>query len=516
MDWDGDGYGEWPASERPCLAIRADHPLASVRVSMDTSSYHAIDLRSVEPGKPVFLELPQLPVGIHTLKFSAKSSLAGQLEPLDDQAAVIRIREDRPHSSVVDPGGPLLAQIDPALPTMQQLWEGEVEIMVRGPPNREVGCRVSLFERDGDAAILSKQLPPLQLPVTSEDWAHHFHEYFREREDAQEAYDMASLCGLDFDAHDLGVFTFRLERASTPVRWALRRRGKRYVLRLFDDSGHPDPPILNRMAFETPDVQEEVTLASEIQVPEPGGLYVARTGGHLDAIVVPSRRRGYKREELLLTPKIKQWDRSLESTMGAVETTGLWGQARLPGDLLATFRRRKALCALVSELSRLLCGGHWSKVEEEFSSRPDTRAIETLTRAVSTNSIEARIGTAMIRRAKTMAHEPLSQRIDHLASAAIEHRLLPERIGRMARNTPESAGGVRPKWLAEFALRLASDPASVGPWAGPELRAGLNSLLEAPSLMRIARLLVIATTRYMPSQSLSGELYPGWKWKSDA
>ena len=35
--WDGEGHGEWIASERPCLAILADHPLVSLRVSMDTS-----------------------------------------------------------------------------------------------------------------------------------------------------------------------------------------------------------------------------------------------------------------------------------------------------------------------------------------------------------------------------------------------------------------------------------------------------------------------------------------------
>ena len=323
--WDGDGYGEWLASDRPCLAIRADHPLASLRVSMDTSSHRAVDLTSVEPGTPVFLELPQLPVGIHTLKFSAKSSLAGELEPLDDQAAVIRIREDRPHSSVVDPRGPLFVQIDPALPTLQQLWEGAVEVLIRGPPDREVRCHVSLFGGDGGAAILSKVLPPLNLPVASEAWDDHFDEYFRDKEDAQEAYDMSSVCTLDFDADDLGVFTYRFERASTPVRWALRRDGRSYVLRLFDDSGHRPPPILRRLAFETPDVQEEVVLSSEMRVPDPGGLYVARTGGHLDAIVVPARRRGYKREELLLSPKIEQWDRSLESTIKAVEITGLWG-----------------------------------------------------------------------------------------------------------------------------------------------------------------------------------------------
>ena len=100
--WDGEGHGEWIASERPCLAILADHPLVSLRVSMDTSPHHSFELTSLDPGEPIFLELPQLPVGIHRLKFSAQSSLAGQPELLDDQEAVIRIREDLPQTSVTD------------------------------------------------------------------------------------------------------------------------------------------------------------------------------------------------------------------------------------------------------------------------------------------------------------------------------------------------------------------------------------------------------------------------------
>ena len=143
--WDGEGHGEWPASERPCLAILADHPLVSLHVSDGhESAHHSFELTSIDPGEPTFLELPQLPVGIHRLKFSAQSSLAGQPELLDDQVAVIRIREDLPQTSTTDHRGPLSVQIDPAHPSMEQLWDGEVEVLLRGPRNREVVSRVSL------------------------------------------------------------------------------------------------------------------------------------------------------------------------------------------------------------------------------------------------------------------------------------------------------------------------------------------------------------------------------------
>ena len=114
--WDGDGHGEWLASERPCLAILADHPLESLRVSIDSSPLDVFELATLEAGEPLFLELPLLPVGMHRLTFSASSGLAGETEALDDREATIRILEDRPHASTIDHRGPLSVQIDPPAP----------------------------------------------------------------------------------------------------------------------------------------------------------------------------------------------------------------------------------------------------------------------------------------------------------------------------------------------------------------------------------------------------------------
>jgi hypothetical protein len=41
-------------------------------------------MTSAEPGEPIFVELPNLPVGLHTVHVSAQSSLAEQTEPLGD------------------------------------------------------------------------------------------------------------------------------------------------------------------------------------------------------------------------------------------------------------------------------------------------------------------------------------------------------------------------------------------------------------------------------------------------
>ena len=513
LEWDGDGYGEWLASERPCLAILPDHPLTTLRVSMDTSPHHAFELTSVGPGEPVFLELPQLPVGVHRLRFSAHSSLAGQPELLDDQEAEIRIREDRALSSIVDPRGPLSVQVDPEAPTMEQLWQGEVDILLRGPKDRKVSCHVSLFERDGDVAILSKQLPPVNLPAGPEDWKNNFDKYFRQQKDVQDAYDKSNVCTLAFAAYELGSFAFRFERPFTPIRWALRRQETGYRLRLYDDRGYQDPPVVSRVAFESPCVEETLPIESDVRVPSSGGLYVARTTGHCAAIIVPPVLHGYGLAELGITPKIEHWDRSPDSAISAVAFASLWGQARLTGDLLSAIRRQKVMHVLVYELFRLLCGVNWARAEEHFtSSGGDTKGLEVLSRAISRNPTEAAVGTVLLLDAETMARETCDHRIDYLTSAAVKYRLLPESTRRMTTAQPESTGVVTPKGLVELALRLASDPASAEGWAGPELRTGLNRLMDSPSLARAARFVVMATELYSTPGAVFEYLYAGWKW----
>ncbi len=514
--WDGEGHGEWLASERPCLAILADHPLESVRVSIDSNPLHVFELAALEAGEPLFLELPLLPVGTHRLRFSASSNLAGETEALDDQEATIRILEDRPQTSTLDHRSLLSVQIDPPHPTMEQLWDREVEVLLRGPQNREVGCRVSLLEGNGGGVVLAKDLPPFRLPLSPDDWNDHFDKRFRSREDVQEAYDRASVCVLEFGVGELGSFRLRCERPFTPLRWALRREGNGYLARLYDDSGHTESPAISRAPFETPCRENRVPFDAEIRVPDQGGMYIARTPSFTTAVIVPPvLSQGLGLAALGLSPEMERWVRSTDSAARMVEIAGLWSHARLPGKLLAAVRQRQVMHALAFELSRLVGGGNWARAEQESDRMGrDARGLEALSQAISRNPAEADAGAALLRDAETMAHSDCSRRVEHFASLAVTHRLLPEGTQRMATSHLSSgpAGVGTPMWLAELALRLASDPGNVEAWAGSELRSGLNRLMESPSFFRAARFAVLATQPFLSSGVQSGDLYAGWRW----
>jgi hypothetical protein len=201
--WDGEGHGEWLASERPCLAIRTDYPIAALVVSMGTDPDLALELTAVTPGEPIFVQLPQLPVGLHTVRVCTRSSGSAEVEPLGDLDVIMRIREARPWSPGVSARGPLVVQIDPAAPTLEQLWEGRVELSVRGPTGRHVKCSVSLRETESGAATVTQRLPPLPLPVTPDIWRRHFEKHFQETREAPAAYDTARVCEIEFTCEEL-------------------------------------------------------------------------------------------------------------------------------------------------------------------------------------------------------------------------------------------------------------------------------------------------------------------------
>jgi len=498
--WDREGHGEWLASERPCLAIRVDHLIDGLLVSMGDGTEPPLELSSITPGEPAFVELPQLPVGLHRVRVSARMSPEVDAEAVGDLDVVIRIREARPWSQGVSPHGPLVVEMEPPEPSLEQMWEGHVEVTIRGPVGRNLICAISLFEREGDAATVSKKLPPMHLPVSADGWRNHFEKHFRRTRSAEEAYDAARSCELAFTADELGAFTVRCEREFTPLRWALRRRGEGYLVRLLDDSGDDVQPTVTRLAFETPTIEERISLASEYDVREPGGMYVARLRELTAGIIVPPVIHGLR--DLRCAPVIDEEPRSLESIVRILAIAQQWGHARLPGDFLSAERRRDVLLALGSHATWLLCGDNWGRTE--LAARKGADGMTRLQEAVSRRRDKVAIGIVLERDCADLATRTCRERVQRVASLATRFHLLPSTV-------PTDEADAR--WLSELALRLASDAAGVNTWAGTRLRAGLAGLMELPTLARAARFLVLSIDRHHQSQAGPGELYAGWEWR---
>ena len=518
--WDGEGYGEWPETEVPCLGILSDHPLAVLIFSMETTGNEGFELTSVEPGEPVFLEFPQLSVGLHKLHISAQNVAGGRPGQVGGLDVAIRIREERPQSQIVSPIGPLSLQMEPPSPTLEQLWEGQVDLSLQGPTGRSVEINVSFSEPNSESPIYSRRLPPISLPIRSDDWRNHISEHLQNRRDAQDAYDIARICTLEFAASELGEFNVRFERAFTPLRWGVRRKSSGYVARLYDDSGDPEPAVLSRWPFDRPCVEEPLSFDSESEPQESGGMLVARTERFGTSIIVPQAPNSIQLADLRLVPNILRHEHSMDSVERLVDILGMWGRARLPGDLLSVIRQRKVLRELLRELFRLLCGNRWATAESQCVEKGTLDALRPLTDLVSQRREEIGLGTSLFSHAEEFARASCGERVRLLSSLMVEYHLVRLSVahGRASRTSIDARNATvldNPEWLAEFSLRLATDPGQVATWAGESIRTGLAHLFDTQTVARATRYLVLATDCNFQSDGKLGGLgpYDGWRWE---
>lgn len=512
LAWDGEGHGEWFVSERPCIAIRVDHHLESLFAVLDDHRIK-VDLSTAKTGEPVFVQLPTLAVGRHTMRLSARATASGETEPLGELEILMRVRET-PARLGVSRHGPLVVDIDPSTPSLEQFWDGRVDVSVRGPGGRSLKCHITL---GGKGAVGSaKTLPPLGLPITPERWRDHFDTHVR-RSDLWRAYDTADRGVIRFDGDDLGTFEIRCERAFTPLRWAVRRTGQQRSARVIDDSGDPEPLESVRLAFETPTVEESLGEAALHDVAAAGGLYVARRAGSSAAVILSPSSHGRGFDALRCSPRIATRGRSVEDIVVLTRLTSTWAAARAPGDAIGLVWRRDVIRALTREIFRIVGGDAWAVAESAASASDD--AFEALKRSVSKKQEERNIAAGLFRVHEELAQKPLNQRVMRLADSVTTFRLLPQvsgeaiaaSAGTVLRGRPAPDQGAL--WLSELALRLASAAPGLEQWSGPAFKRGLTSLTEMPTVARAARFLVLAIDRRMSARTSLESAYASWEWQ---
>jgi hypothetical protein len=514
--WDGEGRGEWLDTEKPCLAIRADHAVDFMTVKLLSDAAEQLQMGSAIPGTPAFVELPSLPVGTHKIMVTAREratseELVGELDLL--------IRAPRPWTPGLDPRGPLSFRMDPTAATLGQLWEGRLEIEMRGPLGRPVICNVSLFDKDISTPSVSKRLPPLNLPVMPAQWNAYFEKHFRKLREAENAYDTARLCDIEWNADELGMFSIKFEHELMPLRWAFRRRGHGHTLVLLDDSGATESMEVARFPFETPNVRRPINgppVNRPLEVHASGGMFVAHRGEFSAAIIVPPAVRTFG--DLRCNPRIPDRTRSPERVLEILALIFLWSGARLTGNLLSTMRKREVLLALTRHLFFILCGEGWERAEASIGNDEDS--LRALKRAVSTKRDEVEFAAALALSIPTLAEASCDERVARLASLVKRFLHFAVSGGTPSRHT--DVGAPRklapnpddPDWLCELALRLGSNPAETPAWAGRTFAAGVARLFRAPTVSRAARFLVLAVEQSTGGEdSMTGPLYSGWDWK---
>jgi len=360
-----------------------------------------------------------------------------------------------------------------------------------------------LFESNSRPPVIVRTLPPLSLPLNTEHWNASFEKHFREVREVQAAYDAVRACELEFSAEELGAIRLRCEREFTPLRWLLRTRGQVRLLRLLDDVGSATKPAISRIAFEMPALEESLHFQSEYQLPSTGGLYIARAKQFEAAIVVPPSIRDLS--DLACAPRLDIRDRSFDGLLRLIRLAASWRNAKLPGNYFSVLRQRQVLHAITLHIFRIIGGDAWA--DAEIGAHDGDKRLTNFSRAVYKRHEEAVVGSTLLADCAALASSTLDARVRRIASIVSKYFAVRSQPIHIA-----SHGAGDPTWLAEFALRLASNPADIEVWAAQSLRPGIVTLLELPTLARAARFLVLATDRHLNSRVGPGELYAGWKW----
>jgi hypothetical protein len=501
--WDGEGHGEWLASETPTLAIRSDHPIDELTIAMGNGGASlSLTLTDMPTGEPIFIELPPLPVGLHKFSVAARSGSGTESAVIGDLDVVMRVREARPWSPGVTTHGPLEVEFEPISPSLEQLWDEGAAVVVRGPLGRRVKCRVQMFKRPGEDPLFELPLPSVTLPLSGEKWTRHF-EFLKKDKSAQRAYDDSHVCELQFSADELGEFTLRCEREFKPLRWSLRKHATGFIARLHDDADS-GVPVIERYPFERPIVREKLPQEAEHEVPRGGGLYVATLGDFKAALIAPPIAKEFA--DFQCEPQFESAQRTPETIARLLTFAQLWGKARLSGDFLAGMRRATVIRALTAYILALLCGRTWASAESKL--KGELGLIE-LMRCISDKRFESELGSGLQADYGELADVPPSKRAVRLASLAESVRLM-----QPCTNQREDVGPDHSAWFAEFALRMASDPGTVFSWAGEHVDASIKKLLDVPTLARAARFLVLAVDLKKKSHVAAGEFYAGWGWSA--
>jgi hypothetical protein len=509
--WDGEGYGEWLTSETPILGIQADHAVDALSVAFPDDASQSTLLVRVEPGKPSFVELPRLRVGLHKVRICELGNEGIAIGARGHLDVYVRVREARTWSPGIPAPGLLEVELDPAAPSLEQLWEQNAKVEVRGAVQRQATFRIKMFVRAGESPIFERQLPLLDLPVSSRTWSRFFEEHVKKDRHAQRAFDEAQSCELEVSSDELGALTLLFEREFSPLRWSLTKDENSYLGRVHNDRSG-DSPEIRHFSFESPAISKALIFDRDHTLRCFGGLYVATLNDSTAAIIVPPYVQRF--QDHRFRPQFSRSERTAKNIAALLKLAALWGCARLPGDPIASWYRWIVMRKLSSHTLGLLCGSRWEKEE----SRPASDLV-ALSRLIPSRGADQNLGYYLHREVQSLASQAPSKIAKRLALFAEETGLLsPGATQRTVVNGIALVRRIRctgPQdsvWLSEFALRIASDPASVDKWAGIHFEAGVERLLSVPALMRAARFLVVAVDQNRKASVTTGDQYVGWEW----
>jgi hypothetical protein len=493
-EWDGEGNAEWLSTEKPCINIQADHDITSYLIELGANK---LELQPQYPGAPLFIKFPRLDVGLHLLSISAYKE--SDDAPRQKTKMKVRIRNPRPWSPDENTCNGFQVIVSPSTPTLEEFWEERIEIEIEGPTSWEV--KVSLSFYSGGEPSLEKRFDSLTLPLSRREWSDYLRKLKNSRlfKDFVNKYDSTDSCTLNLDANELGAFKLHLEREDNPLRWKSALKNNRYYLQLHDDSEAGAQISVGYYKFESPDKMDLLDSKDFLNSSNlvTGGLFMARVGDSVSTIIIPP---GGRLNTLLTSePKITLYERNARNVIRLLWTHNSWANAKLTGGMVAFSLKNKILPILEREIFRLICGGNWIKIEDNYNKSRGDEKLKIIEEGLdSLNELDN-------------FQQFINNDIDSMRS------LRPiEAVDRLAKAMVNQQGYQRQHLiqLSEMSLRLAMHLKGITKYKEDKLFQLISDLVQnAPVIARMARAMVLALSSLQEESDLIawGSSYRGRK-----
>jgi len=514
-EWDEEGYGVWLAGDRIRIAVRADYELRGVQVGVNRETPCFNDVSALT-GEPVLLDLFPLSLGENLIEIKAVARHQPHQDLIGYLTAIVR--EPQVWDINTANQGALKGFIDPEIPSLEEIWANNVNLEIYGPAGRVVRCRFRLFDKTGTSIVGETHLGDLRLPVYGQHWRSRFAAKVKKDTSLQEAYDVAYVSEIFFDAEEIGYYSVIAERKSTPIRWAVQTSGHHKKLRYINET--EDARItISRYEFTAPDnpiAVEIIGLGQTVEYAD-GGLFVIKgQDGIGDSIVMLPQGRRMDLHDMKISPRLRNPYEGGGGVRQLVALSDLWGRSRTSGNILADFWRKQVQKCFSSGVCSVICGKRWEKAENEYLEKNDDASLRRLKSCISDKLDERYIGAVLDRDAERLASISIREREVVLGKLFTAHIRSLER--KYSVDRPGKGGIViRTSYanlLSEFVLRLSSAPNTLLTWEKEKFSVLLGYVAEFPVIARAARFLVLAVERHCGATSdWDGCCHKGWEWQ---
>ena len=488
--WDGQGYGEWIIGTRPLLSLASTHEIEAATVSIGGAPSTLVRFAPSEKD-PLLLQLPELPVGWHEIRLSFL--VAEGAPSVGDGLFEAHVREPEVHRSGGTFRDPLRLMLTPPFGSLEDVWDGRAALELEGP--NAVRTRVTADLRLPDGESGASHGFEVQLPVTLAEWGSVFASNVRSARQFQQSFDEAAALVIEAGDDELGRVSVTLEREVAPIRWGFTRRAGRLMVKLYESADLGIDPVVRFYPFRSADEASAITPADDrLYTDSSGGLFTATLDGIEIGAVVPPEVKDLKD----LKPRVGLQERSRTTTdvEALIRTSASWTTARAPGDLVALMARDEVVDAHKGKLGELIGGKLWASLERRLAARGDVPLGEwgeALAKPGDWHTFRRGVRALSERRLEDPPIEAFAGLLGPGRSApANSTRVIVSSSGhRPSGGGPATGFHIGGERLAEFLLRLASDPGTLNEWDGAELTRFVDETLKHPVVYRAARMVSV-------------------------